>query len=126
MQYALLCRPYAIITPTQTTIKTRECRVVRIIETDVENKFELEADQNRRKHHREHHDRAQSALTPGDLVDQKRNPQAEDEFYIQSYRQKQDCASERPPEFRIIEQPLVVPQTNEVVDRFGTCELVGC
>jgi len=42
MQYALLCRPYAIITPTQTTIKTRECRVVRIIETDVEHKFELD------------------------------------------------------------------------------------
>ena len=42
MQYALLCRPYAIITPTQNTLKTRECRVVRIIETDVENKFELD------------------------------------------------------------------------------------
>ena len=42
MQYALLCRPYAIITPTQTTLKTRECRVVRIIETDIENKFELD------------------------------------------------------------------------------------
>ena len=42
MQYALLCKPYAILTPTQNIVKTRECRIVQLTPTNIENKFELD------------------------------------------------------------------------------------
>jgi|TARA_B100002019_G_scaffold38087_1_gene31889 hypothetical protein len=40
--YALLCQPLATITPTKTVVTTRECRIVQIRPSEVENKFELE------------------------------------------------------------------------------------
>jgi hypothetical protein len=39
MQYALLCKPYAILTPTQNIVKTRECRIVQLTPTNIENKL---------------------------------------------------------------------------------------
>lgn len=42
MQYALLCKPYVILTPTQNIVKTRECRIVQLTPTNIENKFELD------------------------------------------------------------------------------------
>lgn len=40
--YALLCKPLPVITPTQTVIKTRDCRIVKVEPTQEENKFQVE------------------------------------------------------------------------------------
>jgi hypothetical protein len=53
----------------------------------VEHELELEADEHRRKHHRKHHQRAQHALATRRLVDQQREPEAEQHFGIQRDRQ---------------------------------------
>ena len=40
--FALLCKPVAIIQPTQVVIKTKECRIVRMEPTQKENVYEIE------------------------------------------------------------------------------------
>ena len=41
--YALLCKPLPVTTtPTQTVIKTRDCRIVKVEPTQEENKFQVE------------------------------------------------------------------------------------
>jgi hypothetical protein len=42
IMYALLCKPLPVITPTQTVIKTRDCRIVKVEPTQEENKFQVE------------------------------------------------------------------------------------
>uniref|UniRef100_A0AB38ZM84 Uncharacterized protein n=1 Tax=Mantoniella tinhauana virus 1 TaxID=3111543 RepID=A0AB38ZM84_9VIRU len=40
--YALLCKPIAVVQPTQVVLKTRECRIVRMEPTQKENVYEVE------------------------------------------------------------------------------------
>jgi hypothetical protein len=40
--YALLCKPIAVVQPTQVVLKTKECRIVRMEPTQKENVYEVE------------------------------------------------------------------------------------
>ena len=66
----------------------------------VEQELELEADQDRREHHRKHHQRAQHALAARRLLDQQREAEPEQHFEIERDRQQQHGAAERLPEDR--------------------------
>ncbi len=70
-------------------------RVVDEPDIVVEQKLELEADEDRREHHRKHHKRAQHPLSAHRSLEQQREAEAEQHFEIERKRQKHDGAQER-------------------------------
>ena len=94
-------------------------RIVQDADVVVENELELVADEDRRKHHRKHHDRPERPLAPRNPVDQQGDAQPEQEFEIESDRKEQDRAAECDPEIRVREYALVVSEAHPVVKRVG-------
>ncbi len=84
-------------------------RIVHQADIVVEHEFELEADQDRREHHRKHHQRAQDALSPRRLFDQHRKTESEQHFQIERDRQQEHGAAEGVPEVGIGQDRKIVP-----------------
>ena len=101
-------------------------RVVHQADIVVEHELELEADQDRREHHREHHERAQHALAARRLLDQQRQAEAEQHFEVERDGQQQHGAAEGDPEIPIGEDvhsscamPMKTQKVSGLVSRNG-------
>lgn len=94
-------------------------RVVHEADIVVEHELELEADEDRREHHGEHHDGAEQPLSARRLLHQHGKAEAEQHFHVERDGEQENGAAERRPEFEVRQNARIVAQADERIERGG-------